>query len=101
MLPGNEQRMKKIITAIVVTWNSEKLIPDLASTCKAIEPLCNVVISDNASEDSTVEAAGKMIPGAQILRNGKNGGFGYGNNRALSICDTEYVLFLNSDASKP
>ena len=91
--------MKKKITAIVVTWNSEKLIPDLAMTIKAIEPLCNIVISDNASSDSTVEAAAEMIPGAEIIRNGINGGFGYGNNRALSICDTEYVLFLNSDAS--
>ena len=91
--------MKKKITVIVVTWNSRKLIADLAETIRGIEPLCNIVISDNASDDSTVEIAAEMIPGAQIIRNGKNGGFGYGNNRALSICDTEYVLFLNSDAS--
>lgn len=90
--------MKKI-TAVVVTWNSSGLIPDLTRTFSGIESLCDIVISDNASDDSTVELAGKMLPGAEILRNEMNGGFGYGNNRAVSICDTEYVLFLNSDAS--
>jgi len=90
--------MKKI-TAVVVTWNSSGLIPDLSRTFSGIESLCNIVISDNASDDSTVELAGKMLPDAEILRNEMNGGFGYGNNRGISICDTEYVLFLNSDAS--
>jgi len=91
--------MKKNITAIVVTWNSSKLIPDLAGTIRDIEPLCNIVISDNSSDDSTVEDLREMIPGAEIIRNGMNGGFGYGNNRGLEKCDSEYVLLLNSDAS--
>lgn len=91
--------MKKNVTAIVVTWNSSRLIPDLAKTIEGIESLCNIIISDNASDDSTVELAEEMIPGVRIIRNAMNGGFGYGNNRALSICDTEYVLLLNSDAS--
>lgn len=91
--------MKKSITAIVVTWNSRELIPDLARTLIDIEPLCNIVISDNASSDSTVESIMELIPGALILKNEINGGFGYGNNRALEVCDSEYVLLLNSDAS--
>ncbi|MCK4806936.1 MAG: glycosyltransferase, partial [Candidatus Aegiribacteria sp.] len=88
--------MKKNITAIVVTWNSSRLIPDLARTIRGIEPLCNIVISDNASDDSTVEVLREMVPGAEIIRNGMNGGFGYGNNRGLDSCDSEYVLLLNS-----
>ncbi|NOQ21851.1 MAG: glycosyltransferase [Candidatus Aegiribacteria sp.] len=91
--------MKKNITAIVVTWNSLRLIKSLARTIRGIEPLCNIVISDNASSDSTVDAVREMLPRAKIVRNGMNGGFGYANNRALSICDSEYVLLLNSDAS--
>ncbi len=91
--------MKKKITVIVVTWNSSGLIPALAGTIRGIESLCNIVISDNASTDSTVEVIREMLPGAEIIRNRMNGGFGYGNNRALEIVDSEYVLFLNSDAS--
>ena len=91
--------MKRNITAIVVTWNSRDLIPDLTETLKGIEPLCNIVISDNASSDSTVEDIRKTIPGALILSNVINGGFGYGNNRGIEVCDSEYVLLLNSDAS--
>ncbi len=91
--------MKKNITAIVVTWNSQELVPGLARTIKDIEPLCDIVISDNASGDTTVEAVRKMIPGARIIRNSRNGGFGYGNNKGIEISDTEYILLLNSDAS--
>jgi GT2 family glycosyltransferase len=91
--------MKKNITAIVVTWNSSRLIPDLARTIEGIESLCNFIISDNASQDSTVEVIRETIPGAEIITNAKNGGFGYGNNRALEKCDSDYVLLLNSDAS--
>lgn len=91
--------MKKNITAIVVTWNSSRLIPELAKTIAGIESLCNIIISDNASDDSTAELVRNMLPGAEIIRNSMNGGFGYGNNRALERCDSEYVLLLNSDAS--
>jgi len=99
MLYSGDQIMSKRITAVVVTWNSEKLLPSLARTAEAIKPLCDIVISDNASTDSTVELAQQLIPGALILRNPLNAGFGYGNNRGIDICGTEYLLLLNSDAS--
>ena len=99
MLHDGKPYMKKNITAIVVTWNSRKLVPGLADTFKDIEPVCDIVISDNASSDTTVKTVGKMIPEARIIRNSINGGFGYGNNRGIEISDTEYVLLLNSDAS--
>ncbi len=91
--------MNKRITAIVVTWNSRKLLPELVRTLKGIEHLCEIVISDNGSTDSTVEDIRKMLPEASVLSNRLNGGFGCGNNRGLEVCNTEFTLLLNSDAS--
>jgi GT2 family glycosyltransferase len=99
MHPDEKQYMKKNITAIVVTWNSRKLVPGLAGTIVDIEPMCDIVVSDNASGDTTVETIRELIPKARIISNSMNGGFGYGNNRGIEISETEYVLLLNSDAS--
>lgn len=91
--------MRRRITAAVVTWNSERLIPALSETLRKLQPVCRILISDNASEDGTVELLRRQVPGAEVLVNPRNGGFGYGNNRALEACRTEYLLLLNSDAS--
>lgn len=91
--------MSRRITAAVVTWNSERLVPTLSETLRKLQPFCRILISDNASEDGTVEHIRERVPGAKVLVNPRNGGFGYGNNRALEACETEYILLLNSDAS--
>ncbi len=90
--------MNKTITVVIVTWNSSKLLPALAQTVNELEPLCNVVISDNSSTDDTLKILAEMLPWVEVMKNPHNGGFGYGNNRALEACKTPYVLFLNTDA---
>lgn len=91
--------MSRKITAVVVTWNSERLVPALSATLRKLQPECRILISDNASRDGTVKLLRQRVPGAEVLVNPRNGGFGYGNNRALEACGTEYILLLNSDAS--
>lgn len=90
--------MNKRITVVIVTWNSSALLPILAETLKALEPLCDIVISDNNSTDQTCEILKKTLPGVTVLNNLENGGFGYGNNRAFEVCRTPYILLLNTDA---
>ncbi len=87
------------MTASVVTWNSERLVPSLADTINEILPICRVIVSDNASTDGTADLLKRQVPGARVIVNPRNGGFGYGNNRVLDVCDTEFLLLLNSDAS--
>ncbi|MBN2587548.1 MAG: glycosyltransferase family 2 protein [Candidatus Fermentibacteraceae bacterium] len=87
------------MTASVVTWNSERLVPSLADTLNALLPICRVIVSDNASTDGTADLLKREVPGARVMVNPRNGGFGYGNNRVLEVCDTEFLLLLNSDAS--
>ena len=91
--------MNRYVTVIVVTYNSQELLKELAETLNSLTPVCRAVISDNGSSDGTPEAVRRLVPGAEVIENPMNGGFGYGNNRALERVETPYVLFLNSDAS--
>ena len=86
------------VTAAVVLYNGEKLIPHLAKTIGALPESMPVVIYDSGSTDSSVKAAAEL-PGNPTIIEGENHGFGFGNNRCLENIETEYTLLLNSDAS--
>jgi len=86
------------ITAAVVTWNAAGIADDLVSTLGPLMDRCRVVVSDNDSTDGTPEILRNRLPGLEVLRNRANGGFGYGCNRVLESCGTEYLLLLNADA---
>ncbi len=90
--------LNKKITVVIVTWNSSTLLPKLAETLNELEPICDVVVSDNSSTDQTCEVLKELLPWVTVLNNRKNGGFGYGNNRAFEVCRTPYILLLNTDA---
>lgn len=90
--------LNKKITVVIVTWNSEALLPKLAETLNELEPICDVVVSDNSSTDQTCKVLKELLPWVNVLNNRENGGFGYGNNRAFEVCRTPYILLLNTDA---
>lgn len=83
------------ITAVTVLYNNSRLMRDLAETLGGLG--VRAVLYDSGSRDGSGDLARSMIPGAVVIR-GDNLGFGHGNNRAFREVDTEYVLFLNSDA---
>ncbi len=89
----------KEITVVTVTWNSARLLAGLVDVLSQLAPSCEVLISDNASSDGTPDLVRELLPEAVVLENPVNGGFGYANNRALEMCTTPYVLFLNADAA--
>ncbi|MCK5785411.1 MAG: glycosyltransferase [Candidatus Sabulitectum sp.] len=88
----------KNVTAAVVLYNAEKLIPGLAGTINSLPAEMKTVIYDSGSTDNSVRAASNMLHKALIIE-GSNNGFGSGNNRCLERVETEYTLLLNSDAS--
>ncbi len=85
------------VTAAVVLYNNAELIPGLSATIQGLSP-AGAVIYDSCSSDGSAEKACKMISDAAVIT-GDNLGFGNGCNRCLEKIDTEYTLFLNSDAS--
>jgi N-acetylglucosaminyl-diphospho-decaprenol L-rhamnosyltransferase len=85
-----------LVDVVVVSYNSS------AHLRRCVEPLLpdsdlNVVISDNASSDGSLDVlAGLHV---QILRLPRNGGFAYGCNSGWRSGSAPFVLFLNPDAT--
>jgi GT2 family glycosyltransferase len=80
-------------------WNSRQLLPELAGTAEALARACRVILVDNGSTDGTASEARRLVRGAEVMETGRNGGFGWGNNRGLERVETPFTLLLNSDAS--
>ncbi len=87
------------ISAIVVTFNSEKYI---ANCLKALsEEIMTVhgeiILYDNNSTDATVRVVESEFPGIGIHRSPRNIGFASACNAAANLAGNEYLLFANPD----
>jgi len=56
-----------------------------------------VIVSDNASVDGSVEMVAAEFPSARVLKNTENLGFTKGNNVGIRASTGRYVFLLNSD----
>lgn len=91
------------LTAIVVTYNSADIVGAALTSLRTSADLAHVgletIVVDNASDDATVAVVRRTDPGAIVIENGKNVGFGAANNQAFDIAHGEYWLLLNPDAT--
>jgi GT2 family glycosyltransferase len=82
------------VTAVVVTFNSERVI----GTClTALPEGVKAIVVDNASADRTAGIA--EAQGATVIRNSANLGYGKANNIGVKAADTEFVLICNPDVT--
>lgn len=82
------------IGIVIVTFNSAAEIGpclDAAARCEA-----DVVVVDNASEDSTCDEVRRR--GVRLIANRTNRGFAAATNQGIKELDAPYVLLLNPDA---
>ena len=84
------------LSILIVTWNSERWIERcLRSIPEACEGLAyEVIVYDNASEDSTLSLLGSD---ARVIRAAGNDGFATATNRAFVESRGRYVFLLNPD----
>ena len=88
----------KKVTAIIVNWNDKDVIIDcIQSLLEQDRNQIDIIISDNGSEDGSVDSLRRRFPSIKIIENRKNLGFGSAINRGLSLAKGDYLLFLNSD----
>lgn len=93
-------------TVVIVTWNAREHLPRcLTAVAAQTVPPDRLILVDNGSTDGTASVARECVaaePGlsgrTEIVELGANLGFAAANNRAIAICDTEYVALLNPDA---
>jgi GT2 family glycosyltransferase len=92
--------VNEIIAVIVVTYNSEMLLPELLSslTPGLAGVLWHLTVVDNASADRTVPTLRRLAPNANIVQTGRNAGYAAGINAGVAAAPPHTaVLVLNPD----
>lgn len=85
----------KPVSVVIVSYNTAELLLDCV---RAIEPIHEVIVVDNASSDGSADRVAAEFPEVTLIRNPKNVGFGAANNQGIGLATHDLVLLLNSDA---
>lgn len=84
------------ISVVIVSYNSRELLRACLTSIESEQ--CNqVLVTDNASSDGSVEMVRQEFPGVALAANKKNHGYGTAANIAIIACSSKYVLLLNCD----
>ena len=87
-----------LISLITVNWNGlQYLKPLFDSLRKVTYPNIEIILSDNASTDESVEFTRKNYPEVIIHQNPENYMFARGNNEAIKIANGEIICLINND----
>lgn len=88
------------VSVLIVSCNSSPLLIECVQSVLASTSDIEVIVSDNGSDDGSIDALQDLAKDdsrLQVLRNGSNLGFAAGNNVALRRAHGDMVLFLNPD----
>ena len=87
------------VSIIIVNYNTKELLYNcLKSIYKYTKDIdFEIIVSDNGSTDNSISMLKTEFPQVVIVDNGKNLGFGAGNNKGLEIAKGKYIFYLNSD----
>jgi GT2 family glycosyltransferase len=90
-----------MVYCIILNLNGrEMLLETLDSVKRMTYPNFKVVVVDNGSTDGSPDAVRTKSPWAILIENGKNLGFGEGNNVGMRYalqCGADWVFLLNND----
>lgn len=92
----------KTVSVIIVTYNSEKDIfgcIDSIIRQNTIGDAMEIIVVDNHSTrfEETSAALRKRYPEIVILQNGRNGGYGQGNNLGITVAKAPVIAIVNPD----
>jgi GT2 family glycosyltransferase len=89
------------VVVIIVNYNGEAVLRDcLESLTKSDYPRMDILVVDNASQDSSVEMLRRHYPHVQLIVAPSNLGFAGGNNlgiEAAMLWGADYIFVLNND----
>jgi len=87
------------ISFIIVNYKTRDLLRNcLHSVHKTVHGIVyEMIVVDNASDDSSIEMLKKEFPNVRIIANKENKGFAAAVNQGLRIMKGRYALLLNTD----
>lgn len=87
------------LSVAIVSYNTRALLLDcLQSVFESIATITfEIIVVDNHSSDTTVEAVRTAYPSVRLIVNQENRGFSKAVNQALAVSSGRYLLMLNSD----
>ena len=86
------------VTASVVTWNHAHCIQAcLESLLKQTHKELEIIVSDNASSDTTRDILERFKGRVRIVLNSENRGFCGGHNPVIAQTKSDFVLLVNPD----
>lgn len=90
------------LSIIIVNYNTKKLtrqtIDSIINTTQNGEALnYEIIVSDNCSQDGSIEMLKENYRQVMLIENKDNLGFGKANNIAIKRATGRYILLLNSD----
>ncbi|EFK08107.1 glycosyltransferase, group 2 family protein [delta proteobacterium NaphS2] len=91
---------KPIITIIIVSYNSRKVLKKCLTKLEQVqkEITAEIILVDNNSHDGSPEMVAASFPKVRLIRNSENLGFAAANNQGIKNSSGESILLLNSDA---
>lgn len=94
--------MSKLISVIIVTYNSDELIDDCLHSLEDFNDIgeqLEVIIVDNCSKNSHsfLNRINSLYPTVKTFLNNSNAGYGSGNNLGISKATAPIIMIMNPD----
>ncbi len=90
--------MKPLVSILVPAYNSEEWIAAaIRSALRQTWPNKEIIVVDDGSEDSTRKIAEKFSKDGAVVVSQKNWGASTARNKAFSLCQGDYIQWLDSD----
>ncbi len=89
------------VSACIVLYHAPDTVLDTVGCLQASDMPITLFVVDNSPEVTMAERIQWACPGAHLLPQEKNLGFGRGNNAALPLLKSRYHLLLNPDVTFP
>lgn len=85
------------VAVVILNWNGRHWLEQFLPIVLQNSPEAEVVVADNASDDSSLAFVEENYPQVRIIRLAQNLGFCEGYNQALRQVEAKYYVLLNSD----
>ena len=86
------------VSAVIVHYKTPEDTVAAARAVAETAPGAEILVIDNASEDRVAADLAERVPGARLIRESANRGYGAACNRGARESTRPLLLFLNSDA---